>query len=226
MDWLVVWGVTQAVELAFKPILEELATEATKDWVKDFFKDCLKNVIRLPSKGHLDISAGKALKEFLQLVQKELKDADLDEQELHKYIKPLKQFIKNKSVKETLGSAFQEDCKVIDTEILAKTWKNLQLLSLPDEFDWEFVGKQYKREVKKIIRNSDELRKILDSQTLGEIEQHAKEFAGIAPDFDLINYREGIQERYANLKLESLDTSGYAYRYLNNWYKQNKIYCF
>ncbi|MGK7914250.1 MAG: NACHT domain-containing NTPase, partial [Prochloraceae cyanobacterium] len=201
--------------------LKDLAKDATKDWVKDFFKDCLKDrfekVVELMSKEPLDISAGKALKEFLQLVQQELKNADLDEQELQQYIEPLKQFIKNKSVKETLGSAFQEDCKVIDTEILAKTWKNLQLLSLPNEFDWELVGKLYKREVKKIIRNSEELRKILDSQTLEEIGEGVKQIAGIAPDFYLIKYREGIQEQYANLKLESLDTSGYAYNELKLW---------
>ena len=218
LDWLVVWGVTSAVGFAFKPILEELATDATKDWVKDFFKDCLKNVIPLPSKEPLDIAAGKALKEFLQLVQDGLEDADLEEQqELRQYIKPLRQFIKNNSVKETLGSAFQEDCEALDPRTLAQTWNDLNLLSLPDEFNWERVAKKYLRKVTAIRQESNELRKILDSQTLGEIEEGMKEIAGIAPEFDLAKYREGIQERYANLKLESLDTSGYAYNELKLW---------
>lgn len=75
-------------------------------------KDSLKNVLRLPSKEPVDIAAGKALKEFLQLVQDELEDAE----------------------------------------------------------------------------------------------------TGIAPEFDLRRYQEGLQERYANLNLDSLDTSVYDYR--------------
>lgn len=99
VDLLVAWGVTQAVGFVFKPILEDLAKDSAKDWAKDLFKDSLKNVIRLPTKEPLDIAAGKALKEFLQLVQDELEDVELSEEQLKNYIKPLKQFIKDKSVK-------------------------------------------------------------------------------------------------------------------------------
>jgi hypothetical protein len=65
VDLLTIWGVTQAVGFVFKPILEDLAKDATKNWAKDIFKDCLKNVVRLPKKEPLEIAAGKALKEFL-----------------------------------------------------------------------------------------------------------------------------------------------------------------
>ncbi|GET44194.1 signal transduction protein [Microseira wollei NIES-4236] len=125
MDLLIVWGVAQAAGFVFKPILEDLAKDATKDWAKDIFKDSLKNVLRLPSKEPLDIAAGKAIKEFLQLVQQELEDADLDEKELQPYIKPFKQFIKDKTVAEILGSAFTEDCQILDTRTLALTWNKL-----------------------------------------------------------------------------------------------------
>jgi hypothetical protein len=136
IDWLVVWGVTQAVGFVFKPILEDLAKDAAKDWAKDLFKDSLKNVIKLPSKEPLDIAAGKALKEFLQLVQDELEEAEVSEEQLKIYIKPLKQFIKDKSVKEILGNAFKDDCQTLDTKTLAKIWHQLDLSSLPDEFNW------------------------------------------------------------------------------------------
>ncbi|MEW6495992.1 MAG: NACHT domain-containing protein, partial [Cyanobacteriota bacterium] len=212
LDWLAVWGVSSAVGLVFKPILEDLAKDATKDWAKDLMKDSLKNVLRLPSKEPVDIAAGKALKEFLQLVQDELEDADISEAELKQYIKPLKQFISNKSIKEILGSAFKDDCQVLDAATLAKTWNQLNLLSLPDEFDWKQVGKRYVKKVKAIVRESDELRAILDSQKLEGIEQNTKELVGIVPEFDLRRYQEGLQERYANLNLDSLDTSVYDYR--------------
>ncbi|WP_375502703.1 hypothetical protein [uncultured Nostoc sp.] len=32
LDWLAIWGVTQAAGLIFKPILEDLAKDAAKDW--------------------------------------------------------------------------------------------------------------------------------------------------------------------------------------------------
>jgi hypothetical protein len=212
LDWLAVWGVSSAVGLVFKPILEDLAKDATKDWAKDLLKDSFKNVLRLPSKEPVDIAAGKALKEFLQLVQDELEDADLPEAELKQYIKPLKQFIKDKSVKEILGSAFKDDCQVLDAVTLAKTWTQLNLRSLPDGFEWERVAKRYLKKVKAIVRESDELRALLDSQKLEAIAQSTKELAGIAPEFDLRRYQEGLQERYGNLNLDSLDTSVYDYR--------------
>ncbi|MFB8789572.1 MAG: HEAT repeat domain-containing protein [Potamolinea sp.] len=212
VDWLIAWGVTQAVGFAFKPILEDLAKDAAKDWAKDLFKDSLKNVIKLPNKEPLDIAAGKALKEFLQLVQDELEDAEISEEQLKAYTKPLKQFLKDKSVKEILGSAFQDDCQVLETRTLANIWYRLNLLALPDEFNWERVGKRYLKKVKAIVRESDELRSILDSQNLEAIQQNTKELTGIVPEFDLRRYQEGLQERYGNLNLDSLDTSIYDYR--------------
>ncbi len=217
LDWLAVWGASQAVGFVFKPILEELATDAAKDWVKDLFKDSLSKVARLPSKEPLDKAAGKALKEFLQLVQQELESTDLEEENLKQYIKPLKQFLKDRSVRETLGKAFEPNCIAVDIQTLATIWNQLNLLTLPDDFNWERIGKLYLKKVKAIVRESDELRQILDSQNNEDIAQNTQEIAGIIPDLDLAKYREGIQEQYSNLKLDSLDTSGCAYNELKLW---------
>ena len=69
IDWLIVWGVTQAAGTIVYPILQDLAQDAAKDYVKDFFKDCLKSVLRLPEKDVLKEAYGKALKEFLELIE-------------------------------------------------------------------------------------------------------------------------------------------------------------
>jgi predicted NACHT family NTPase len=212
IDFLVAWGVTQAVGFVFKPILEDLAKDSAKDWAKDLFKDSLKNVIKLPSKEPLEIAAGKALKEFLQLVQDELEEAEISEAQLKTYIKPLKQFIKDKSVKEILGSAFKDDCQGLDAKTLAKIWQQLDLSLLPNEFNWERIGKKYLKKAKAVVRESDDLRAIIDSQNLEYIQQNAKELAGIVPEFDLSRYQEGLKEKYGNLNLDSLDTSVYDYR--------------
>ena len=107
IDWLVIWEVTQGVGFVFKPILEDLAKDAAKDCIKDFFKTSLGKVIKdLINKEPLQKKAiGKAIKEFLELVQQELEYADVDENQLKTYISPFKRFLKNESVRQTLGSA-------------------------------------------------------------------------------------------------------------------------
>ena len=212
-EWLAIWGVTQAVGFVFKPILEDLAKDAAKDYVKDFFKTSLGNVIKGLDKKPLEKATGKAIKEFLGFVQQELEDVDLDEVELKQYTKPLKLFLKNKSVLETLGSAFDNNIKVLDTNKLATTWNEINP-PLPEEFNWERVAKRYLRKATAIRMESDELRKIFDSKN---IERLANQNFEIKLDFDLEKHQEGILEQYGNLKLESLDTSGYGYNDLKLW---------
>jgi predicted NACHT family NTPase len=211
MDLLVLWGVTQAVGFVFKPILEELAKDAAKDYVKDFFKSCLSNVLRLSEKEPLQIATGKAITEFLKLIQQELEDADLDNTTIRQYSYFLEEFIKNKQVAEILGSAFITDS--IDTRNFKLIWKQLQSKTLPNEFNWERVTKRYRKKVTAIIQETPELRAILDSQNLQEL----ADTVPVQPDFDLIKHQEGILERYGNLNLESLDTTGCAYNALKLW---------
>jgi len=212
LDWLAIWGVYTVAGFVFTEVLAPLAKGALEDYVKDFFKDSLKDFTGLFQKDTLQTVVGKALKEFLQLVQQELEDAEVSEEELKAYTKPLNQFINDKSIKEILGSAFQSNCKAVDTKRLVKIWYQLNLLSLPEEFDWEQVSKRYLKKVKALIRETDELRAILDSQNLESIQQNTQEIAGISPEFDLRRYQEGLQERYGNLNLDSLDTTVYDYR--------------
>ncbi|MCP4745378.1 MAG: NACHT domain-containing protein, partial [Desulfobacteraceae bacterium] len=216
MDWLASWGITSTVGFILKPILENLAKDAAKDWVKDLFKDSLKTVIRPPSQNEQTKAAGKAIKEFLLIIQNEMLDADLSEDDLKKFIKPLQRFIQDKRVKIILGSPFQVDFPEFDTSSLIDKWSTLDL-PLPDEFNWQKVSKRYVRHVKSIIQESDELRHCLDSQNLDKIANSVEQIAGIPSDFDLSKYKEGILERYGNLNLDNLDTTGYAYNELKLW---------
>jgi len=217
MEWMVIWGATQAAGFIFKPILEDLAKESAKDYAKDFFKDCLKKVIKLPEKDEQKEAYGKALKEFLQFFQQELDDADYQEVQVKQYLEPLKKFIEKPEVAAILGSAFEVDCVSLDTHFLARTWQALNLPFLPDEFSWERVSKRYLKKVKAIIQESDKLRPIFAVQTQSQMAENVQELVGIAPDFDLRRYAEGLKEQYGNLKLESLDTTGVYYSELKLW---------
>ncbi|MCC3419176.1 MAG: HEAT repeat domain-containing protein [Microcoleus sp. PH2017_07_MST_O_A] len=211
IDWLVVWGVTQGVGILVKPILEELAVDGAKDLVKDFFKDSLKNVL-FGEKDPRQVAGGKALKKFLELVQQQLKISGLSQEQIKLYIKDVKKFIGNKSVKEILGKAFESDRESLDAELLEQTWTQLDLAALPARFKWQTIANQYLAEVQEILFDSKDLRDILNAQNLDSIQKNTQQIAGIIPDFDLRQYQEALCERYSNLDLSSVDSNTYDYR--------------
>ena len=127
LDWLAIWGISSAGGYLAKEVIGPLAKEALEDYTKDFFKESIKDYTGLSDQTTQKKLFGKALKEFVALVEKELEDADLSKPELKQYTKPLKQYIKNQSIKAILGSAFKYGCQQIDTETLAKTWIELKL---------------------------------------------------------------------------------------------------
>ncbi|MEM8642183.1 MAG: NACHT domain-containing protein, partial [Cyanobacteria bacterium P01_G01_bin.54] len=216
VDWLVVWGVTQAFGFAFKAVLAELATDAAKDYVTDFFKDCLSQVVHLPDRP-LKTAYGQAIKEFLDLVQGALEDEDYSDAQIKAFNPPLKQFIRQPEVAAALGQVFDPAYAKLDTGTLAQTWQALELLDLPAAFDWERIGKRYVRKVRAIVENSDELRPIFDLQLQAQIADATREVAGVAPDFDLVKYAEGLREQYGRLRLDSLDTTGAYYSEMRLW---------
>ncbi|MBW4630977.1 MAG: HEAT repeat domain-containing protein [Iphinoe sp. HA4291-MV1] len=219
VEWFISALATNAVGLLVKTILnEEFAKDLAKDYAKDFFKDRFNNVTTaLFQKEPLQKAIAKALKEFLQLVEDELRFRRLCDEEIKKFAKSLKTFIYDKSVKEVLGKAFDADCDSLDYQTLQKTWQSLRLPPLPAKFNWQLVSDNYLRKAQQILFESDELRNILILQKLDAIEKSDQERSDIQPDFNLLKYQEVIRERYANLKLDSLETSGYAYNELRLW---------
>ncbi|PSB51578.1 NTPase [filamentous cyanobacterium Phorm 6] len=211
MEWLVLWGATEAAGIIVKPILEDLVKDGAKDFAKDFFKDSLKNVI-FGEKDPRQVAAGKALKKFLELVQQQLKISGLSPEQITLYIKDVKKFIGNKSVKEILGKGFESDRESLDAEILEQTWTQLDLAALPAKFKWQTIANQYLAEVQEILLDSKELRDILNAQNLDSIQKNTQEIGGIIPDFDLRQYQEALCERYSNLDLSSVDSNTYDYR--------------
>ena len=158
------------------PILTELGKAALDDYVKDFFKDCIKDIQGLAKKPFAQNAVRDALKSFVILFEQELERSHLDKKQIQQYLPPLKQFIKQPPVRQVLGSAFQTNCLVLNTHILAQSWqiatvqhpvrrmlptftkivpahllKEQPVASLPDTFSWEQVADKYLKSVKLII---------------------------------------------------------------------------
>ncbi|CCI30907.1 putative signal transduction protein with Nacht domain protein [Microcystis sp. T1-4] len=209
VDPLIVWGVTQAAGSLVRSVMQDLAIEGAKDYGKEFFKNSLGKVLHLPEKDVQKEAYGKAMKEFLELFQQQLEMADLEDDQIKNFEKPLKTFIKDDQVKPILGDAFDIDCQVLDTFRLAQSWQRLNLPPLPAEFNWEKLGKFYLRKTQEIIENSEKLRAVFLVKLQNKDSQNIQEIAGVKTDYNLDNYAEGLKKEYGHLKLESLDTTTY-----------------
>ena len=195
VDWLTEWRATNVIGFVFEDILLELAKDGARDYVRGFFKDGF-NGLELADKKILQIAAGQALKEFLALVQEQLEDADLDEMELQRYLQPFRSFIHRDRVQEILAIAFQNDSRILDPKVLARTWQELNLLPLPENFDWGRVVKLYQRKVKYILRESDRLQAILAAGN-PVIAPNGTSATAVAKDnLALRKYQQALQEQY------------------------------
>ncbi|MEW6494547.1 MAG: HEAT repeat domain-containing protein [Cyanobacteriota bacterium] len=200
MERVAAWGVENVVGFDFKALLEELARENLEEYTKTFFQEGIEDWRGLGEQEQLEIALGQALREFLQLVQQELEDADCSEEERQQYSECLRQFLHHRTVLVELGKPFQDE--VSDADKLEQTWQELNLRLLPDEFDWKGIAKRYKKKVDAIMRKSKELLAVLSDEATAEVPS----------DSDWIGYRKAIEQTYGYLKLDPLHTSGYSYR--------------
>ena len=217
--------------LLVQPILTELAKAALDDYVKDFFKGCIKDVEGLAKKPFAQNAVREAIKYFIQCFEQELQRSHLDKKQIEQYLQPLGQFLKQPDVRQVLGTAFQGNCKYLDTGILAQHWQNLRLQhpvrqnlptftrivpanlfqgkpvsSLPDTFSWEQVAEKYLKSVKLIIQQNAELRQILNTNQFDSMERSLARIAPISAKFNLESYQEGLRELYEySLNLHNLD---------------------
>ncbi|MGQ4649781.1 HEAT repeat domain-containing protein [Lyngbya aestuarii] len=212
-------GVSLLKDLVFQEVLLKLGKDALEDYVKDFFKDCIKGGVESAKPNVLKKALGESLQQFLRIVQDQLElNCDISGAEIRDdYEIRIGEFIRNQQVKPLLGKAFEKDCRRIDGTKLGAIWLNHYPPAMPMDFDWDGVAKEYVKEAKRIVKQSPELRAILELEIKKAIEESTREIAGIIPDFNLKTYQEGLRERYGNLKLDSLDTTGCAYNELKLW---------
>jgi predicted NACHT family NTPase len=227
-EWLAASASVKIGELVLEQVLK-LGQAAAEDYVKDFFKNCLQEGIMATKPGVAKKAVTEALKAFLLLVTDELEDTGLSKAEIRDrhYEEALIQFIKNDSVKPLLGKAFEQDCKAIDTTALVTIWQHSTLRSssfpaMPEGFDWQRIGGEYLRKVRRMIRETPELRSLLETelseQTAASTQataEAARQIAGRSVPFDLTRYREAILEQYEFLQLESLGSSKYEQEGVN-----------
>ena len=210
MEWLLAWLAAEGAKFVFTEIIGTLAKGAIEDYVKDCFKDIIKSGTSKFQKNALENAAGQAIVEFLTLIRSELEFAELDQSQQKTYEQPLKKFIHHKNVKAALGAVFAPSAKAPDAKMLEKTWQQLELNPLPDDFDWRRIAKPYKNKVDQIVRDSLELKDLLIARN-SVIDANNNE---VSPDFDLEEYAQNLEDFYGYLRLDSLYLNSHEYQML------------
>lgn len=209
LEWLLTLGAAELGKAIFEQVLK-LGQSAAEDYVKDFFKGCLQEGIAAAKPEVTKKSVAEALKAFLLLITDELEDRELSKAEIRdRYDPALVQFIKDDAVKPILGKAFEKDCRAIDSTTLSTIWQQSTLKgkpfpTIPEEFDWQRVGREYLKKVRRIIRETPELRSLLETELLEDI---ARNTTPLSPGFDVAKYRESLQCSYGHLKLYAIDST-------------------
>ena len=218
VEWLAVWGVGQATWSVFRPILEDLAQDVAKDAAKSYVGQCFKSVFSVIHREPLTKATGLALKELLELIESELIRADIEDAELREWLGDVRRFIKQREVREAIGSLFLQPDSPLDPKIFAMAWQQLDSAhTLPEGFSWQYIAKRFTAKVAEIRQSTTELQETLASLAKAQDSTALKELAGLPPDFNLETYREALVERYGTLDFASLDTTGAYYSGVRLW---------
>jgi HEAT repeat protein len=209
----------------------EVGGGAIKDYLKGFFKVKIEAIVDEHLQPNLKAAMEKAIGEFMKLFVEELRHADVPDDDIDRYyVKRIESFIKDKETIALLGRAFDSGFKGFDDVQIAQikeiwTVYFKYTLMFPVKFDWQLLLDDYETKVTGIRRADEKLRKILDSETLGSIDdgiktlipinqktadiaekiyEHLQSNAPIPIGFDLDGYRKSLQESYGDLKLGRL----------------------
>ncbi len=212
MEPILLWGIGQATVSIFKPVLEDLAKDLAQDAAKSYVGQAFASVFSVINKKPLTKATGLALQEFLRLMEDELLDAEVAKDKIANMQDAVKYFLQNQSVQHAIAELFLTPDYHLDPKIFAVAWQALPLPpALPDEFDWARIAKRFARKVREIRDADAELRDTFTALQQRDNAEALKELVGLPPEFDLDTYREALVERFGNLSLDSMDTSGGYY---------------
>ena len=213
IEWLVAWGAGKAIGALVKPVLEDVA----KDFSKNKTKAWLRRAAKLIPHDEFLKAYGKALKELVEIIDEELRNAGVNAAQTEAWAQDIQQLIRTDALREALPQAFTASNGALDALTLQSGWQRLPEASpLPPDFDWDFVAKSFNRKLRKLREEDADWRAILQTQAAVETADATKRLAHLPPEFNLDGYRESLLEYHGHLKLELLDSAG-AYHRVKLW---------
>jgi len=216
IETLAALGISQAAQLLY-PVLEDIAKDYFDNAAQNYVSEAFKNVYSAINRKSLSKATLQALNVLLDLIENELLDNDVPEERVRSMTDAIKVFLRKQDVQKTLAELFLEPDYQLDPKMFAHSWEQLPYpWSLPEDFSWQRIAKRFARKVRDIRDSDVELKQTFDNLQQRSNADALKELQGLPPDFDLDLYREALVERFGNLSLDSMDTSG-AYYAVQLW---------
>lgn len=230
IETLVPLGIAHLSKTLFYPILEDVAKDVAEDAAKSYVGQAFANVFSAVNKKALSKATGLAIKELLDLIENELLDNELTEKRISAMIPAVKVFLEKPTIQQALANLFLEPDYQLDTKVFADSWAQVPdpwPHLLPKEYSWQRISKRFSRKVREIRDSDTELKLTFDNLQQRANADALKELQGLPPEFDLDLYREALVERFGNLSLDSMDTSGgyYAVQLWNVFVPQSVREC-
>jgi hypothetical protein len=199
------------LKIALANLLKGAVGDGSKDIAKNFFKESIMKRVSGFKESPLEKALSRSLHTFVELFQQEVEDAECLTFLREQFEPAITTFIRHPEVLFVLGSAFDLDVKLLDTDVLKRMWTGLALPGLPEAFNWDLLGANYLRDVRRGIRGDPSLQAIFNTDNQDRTRQGVEYLAGVKAPFDLKGYAAAIVRTYQHLKLDTLDVSGQDY---------------
>jgi len=166
--------------------------------------------------------ARAAVSLYVEQFTKELETTTILEAALPEYLNQLGRFVVICAAE--LTDALLPDAQELNSRLLSRTWDEMGLDSLPG-FDWDLVGKNFLRELRKLVRKTpslrDQLSIVLQEQQLEATKEVVAAVRDLKPaemPIDLDGYRKFVMDMCSTLHLAIMHSSTYNYsKNLNLW---------
>lgn len=201
--WLAVWGISQAPEFAFLPIMQELAHDAAEGRLDAVLESCFGKVVEPPAK-EVQISVfGQSLAVLLRELQLELERSgrSLADPDLEPLCRGLSRFVRGDATLSYLRKTQFSGADMaklfsperFDAPGLEDAWRIAHVgLELPPGFSWERVAGNLWSRITVLAALCDGYWSIEHSELHGWTTGVLRTSDGTAPDFELLGFRTAL----------------------------------
>ncbi|MEM8535624.1 MAG: NACHT domain-containing protein [Chloroflexota bacterium] len=202
--------VTPLLALVLGNLAREVITEACKGYLTDKAKSVFGWIAQLGEGDKLELAYQDALEQAsgvcLDTLLQNIKGAGYTDEELKEYRDSLKAFIKDKQVLAELLESIRDlnDKERPSPEVLRERWYAVGGQDLPDEIVWNSVTAAFRRRAIKQSLLSDELRELLNAQTMQEVKELLERQGGVKVQVRKDRYALRMRTRFAPVDLANL----------------------
>ena len=202
--------VTPLLTLVLGNLAREVITEACKGYLTDKAKSVFGWIEQFGEGDKLELAYQDALEQAssvcLDTLLQNIKGAGYTDEELKEYRDSLKAFIKDKQVLAELLESLRDlnDKERPSPEVLRERWDAVGGQKLPDEIVWNSVVAAFRRRAIKQSILSDELRELLNAQTMQEVKELLERQGGVKVQVRKDRYALRMRTRFSPVDLANL----------------------